>query len=154
MTTKELACLLNGRQRRDEITKDEANIAKVNGLVVCYGYSDDLLEFEGAIYEEFGAYDGTIVKIGITKKGIKFFDEENESNIEEYEIPTTEIQAYWCPKPSELPNNVQLSDEDIKQIRWVVNTDIPHEPFRIYEDDELFCLGIVFHIDDLKKEYQ
>lgn len=153
MTVKELSILLNGRERRNEITKDESKQAKENGLVVCYGASDDLLEFEGSIYEEFGACDGTIVKIGRTKKGIKFFDEENESDIDEYEIPTTEIQAYWCPNPDKLPNNIRLSDEEINQVAWVINTDIPHETFKIYEDGELFCLGIVFHIDDLKNEY-
>ncbi len=32
---------------------------------------------------------------------------------------------------------------------WTYETDIPHETFEIYEDGELFCIGIVFSTKDL-----
>lgn len=138
MKAKELADLLNGREYRDEITKEEAQQAKENGLVVVFGASDDLIEFEGAISEEFGAYDGTTIKIGKTSKGIKFYDEDNEHEIEEYNVPITTIEQVWCPREN---------GEIIAP--WLVKADIPHEQFKIYEDGELYCIGIVFHIDDL-----
>ena len=31
----------------------------------------------------------------------------------------------------------------------VYDTDIPRETFKVYEDDELYCIGIVFSVDDL-----
>ena len=45
------------------------------------------------------------------------------------------ITAVWCDPESGAS--------------WSYKTDIPHETFNIYEDGELFCIGIVFSIDDL-----
>jgi hypothetical protein len=45
MNAKELAKLLNGREYRKEITKEEIQKAKENNLVIIFGYSDDNLEF-------------------------------------------------------------------------------------------------------------
>ena len=44
---------------RRGIPKRLVQIAAENNLVIIYGASDDLLEFEGAISDELGAYDGT-----------------------------------------------------------------------------------------------
>ena len=32
---------------------------------------------------------------------------------------------------------------------WSYETDIPHETFNIYEDGEVWCVGIVFSVEDL-----
>lgn len=63
MTAKELAQRLDGHEYGKGMTGQEAAAAKAAGLVIAYGYSDDLLEFEGAIYDEAGAYNGTTVCI-------------------------------------------------------------------------------------------
>jgi hypothetical protein len=50
------------------------------------------------------------------------------------------VQAVWCPR-----------DENGKiWASWKIQTDIPHETFDIMEDGELFCRGVVFHVDDVK----
>ena len=49
MTSKELAELLNGREYGEETTPEIIKLAKDNGLVIVYGYSDDNTELEGAI---------------------------------------------------------------------------------------------------------
>jgi hypothetical protein len=46
------------------------------------------------------------------------------------------IKAVWDP-------------EDI-DASWKIETEIPHETFDIMEDGELFCRGVVFHVDDVK----
>ena len=58
MTIFEFADGLNGREIGNEITPLEAKRAKDLGFVVVYGYSDDAAEFDGAIYDEIGCYDG------------------------------------------------------------------------------------------------
>lgn len=50
--------MLNGREYGDEITREEEAMAKAHGLVVVFGYSDDNMEFCGAITDEVGCYDG------------------------------------------------------------------------------------------------
>ena len=63
MTAKELAEMLSGRKYGMEITSEEARAAKDAGLVVVYGYSDDNVEFAGAIDGEVGAYDGATIHL-------------------------------------------------------------------------------------------
>lgn len=60
---KELAEKLNGIEYGDRIAEDHLNFAKENNLVIVTGYSDDNVEFEGAIYEEVPAYNGTYIAL-------------------------------------------------------------------------------------------
>ena len=68
MTAKELAEMLSGRETGNETTPREGLSARDAGLVVVYGYSDDNVEFRGAIDEEVGAYEGTTIYL--TKDGL------------------------------------------------------------------------------------
>ena len=68
MTAKELAEMLSGREVGEEIVMGEERDIKDAGLVVVYGYSDDNVEFCGAINDEVGSYDGDTVYL--TKNGI------------------------------------------------------------------------------------
>lgn len=58
MTLKEFAKMLDGREYRHEITKEEEALAKQLGFVVVFGYSDDNAELRGAIDDEIGCFDG------------------------------------------------------------------------------------------------
>ena len=53
ITAKELAEKLNGIAYGDSFD-DVKQEAKESGLVIVYGASDDLMEFDGAIYDEGG----------------------------------------------------------------------------------------------------
>lgn len=124
MTAKDLAAKLNGREYLKEITPEEEKEAESNGLVVVYGYSDDNVEFAGAIDDEIGAFEGTTVCI----------DHSNGVVPVGEGVPFNTIKAVW---------------HDIGDTCWSFETPIPHETFNIYDDGELFCVGIVFSITDL-----
>ena len=124
MTAKDLAARLNGREYLNEIMPEEEKEAESNGLVAVFGYSDDNVELAGAISDEIGAFDGVVFHVG--KDGSYCVGESDALN---------RIQAVWCAPESEAA--------------WTVKTDIPHETFNIYEDGELFCVGIVFTLNDL-----
>lgn len=131
MNINDFANLINDRQYRSELTKQEEIEAKELGYVVVFGYSDDNMEFRGAINDEFGCYDGGTVYLD--KNGII-----KECKCEHY-LKALEkaksIEAVWCR------NN--------KSFTWEYDTDIPHATFEIYDDDEQYCLGIVFDIKSL-----
>lgn len=132
MTCKELAELLDGRQYLNEISLEEQEKAKDSGLVVVFGCSDDNIEFTGAIRDEIGCYEGGKVYV---KDGKIFKDDFMDKG-----MPIDEryaITAIFAPK------NPYCS--------WIYKTDIPHETFKIYEDDELYCVGIVFDINRLEE---
>ena len=126
MDIKEFAKSNSGKEYGyPQFAKEEIETAKENGFVIVYGASDDLMELEGAIYDEVGCYDGGVVRIN--ENGVSGCKDDKY------------IEALWC-------KNV---DDTKSDIAWQYNTDIPHEPFMIYEDGEPYCRGIVFSIDDL-----
>ena len=125
MTAKQLAAKLDGREYLNEITPEEEKEAEANGLVVVYGYSDDNVELAGAISDEIGAWKGVVFHVD--KEGGVFAGEKDAPN---------KIEAYWCGQDTDAA--------------WTFRTEIPHETFNIYEDGVLFCVGIVFRMEDLK----
>lgn len=136
MTMKEFAEMLSGREYGMEITKDEERQAADAGLLVLYGYSDDNVELRGAIDEEVGAYGGSTIHF--TKDGI-FYEPDFclKSSCPHYKAAkgaAKAIKAVWHDEGAPC---------------WTFETDIPHETFNIYEDGELFCVGIVFSVEDL-----
>lgn len=123
MTKEELAKLLNGRQYRNEINDLEEKQAKENNLVVIFGASDDLIEFSGAIYDEFDSYYETTILLNKDGTAVALEDEEIENNT---------ITGIFTQKG------------------WEFSTDIPHAKFIIYEGNEFYGEGLVINLDDLK----
>lgn len=126
MTKKELADKLDGRAYGDSFD-DVLEEAKESGLVIVTGSSDDLMEFDGAIYDEGDCYDG----------GRVYFDlggVDHDGNER-----TNWIDARWC----------EGVNRDGLPASWTYETVIPCERFDIWEDGECYCVGLVFSIHDL-----
>lgn len=134
MGIKEFAKSISGKEYGyPQFTKEEIETAKENGFVIVYGASDDLMEFEGAIYDEVGCFDG----------GTDLIDKTgaiSEDSADDEDKDLQRIEAIWCGGEK---------DENGNEITWTYETDIPHETFMIYEDGEPYCRGIVFSIDDI-----
>jgi hypothetical protein len=134
ITEKGLAEMLNGRERNQELSNSDKKIACGNRLVVVYGASDDLCEFEGAISDEIGCYEGG--EIYFTKEG-KFPNKDELNILKEYivDFNINHIKAVFAPKDSNAT--------------WIYETNIPHSIFNIYDEGDLFCIGIVFSKNNL-----
>jgi len=130
--------MLSGREYGMEISREEAQAAKEAGLVVVYGYSDDCMELRGAIDAETGAYEGTTIYIG--KDGL-------------VDDPTCSDAEYCtCPYFVAVKNTAKAIKavwHDEGGPCWTFETDIPHETFTLIEDDEPWCIGIVFSMEHL-----
>ncbi|MGF7010575.1 hypothetical protein M2146_001099 [Lachnospiraceae bacterium PF1-22] len=121
MKLKEFADLITGKEYGYKMFSDEElEIATNNGFVIVTGASDDLMEFEGAIYDEADCFDGG--RVYITSDGIS--NEKAECYID----------ALWCEEGD---------------YSWTYETAIPHETFEVLEGDKPFCRGIVFDIRDV-----
>lgn len=135
MTPEELAAKLDGREIGEEITPEESEEARAAGLLVLYGASDDLLEAEGAFRDEVGAFgcdDYLIDAEGfIPWARPEGTDEEVEHYFARKKLATVKVRAEWCPRDV---------DGDPS---WVISTPAPCATFRIMEDGQLFCVGIV-----------
>lgn len=141
MIIKEFANMLNGMEYTGmTLTCEQRDIAVDNGFVVVSGASDDLIEFEGAITDETGVFNGGTVHIQVPYEcdgqiigGGVVAGNNGQKNV-------MTILVKWCEERAE---NGEL-------IPWTYETSVPHETFNIYENGELYCKGIVFSINDIK----
>lgn len=144
MDLKEWADRLNGREygRGCFTAEHERRQAKAEGVVIVYGASDDLMEFEGAIDDELDAYEGRTAYV--TPTGL-FGGCDEDPRGERCKYLVTEkksaihLNAIWEPK---------LMDG----ASWLIEAPeiLPHEHFDIMEDGEIFCRGLVFRLADVK----
>jgi hypothetical protein len=141
MTINEWAEKLTGREYGEELTKEEEQALKADGLVAAFGASDDLLEFRGALHDEAGAWDGTTEKLCITDTGeVKVFNKEENQETAEFNrmqiANMKKVEAIWSPRG---PDGKAWASWEIR-----IYGDIPYATFDIMEDGDLYCRGIVF----------
>lgn len=141
MTPQEMADQLDGREYPLRLSDQEKDFASVQGMVVVYGASDDLMEVEGAIQDEGDCYNGETFQID--KEGIIESWESAKDNIESEEG----FQRYFRRKENAKQIEAIWDKDDIS---WQYKTDIPHATFKIMEEGEVYCIGIVFDIKELE----
>ena len=136
MTKEELAKMLDGMEYRYEITPDIQHGLINSDLVVVYGYSDDNMEFRGAIDDEVSCYNGGTAKLSHIN-GLLLLNECDDDcpYFEALSSSAIDIEALWC------------KEDDYS---WTYKTDIPHATFDILEDGEKYCRGIVFNLSDVE----
>lgn len=136
LTKEQMADRLNSREYGSEIDSDEQRIAKESGLVVIYGASDDLCEFDGAISNEGDCYNGGTFYL--SRAGLLEPHDEKECECDHCGYKSKKAQ---CAKVEAVWGEDGYS--------WTYRTDIPHATFDIGEDGEKYCRGIVIDIADL-----
>lgn len=135
MTKEQLATKLNGREYGDEITREECDAAKAAGLVAIFGYSDDNVELRGAIDEEVGCGNGSVIYLH--REGVL---QNHDRNCDCSFCGYTEA----AKKCSEL-----FTVWDKNGYSWTYETEIPHATFEIVEDGQKYCRGIVIDTTSL-----
>lgn len=139
MTKEELAAKLNGIEypAHRTITSDLIQAAKDAGLVILYGASDDLMEFDGAAREEIGCYGGGTALVdasGVLPDRDSLEEDDEIAAYFQRQDAAKQIEALWSKEPG---------------YSWTYKTNIPHAPFEVVEDCEPYCRGIVFALVDL-----
>lgn len=115
---------LNNRNERNVVP---AALEAVKGLVVVYAASDDLVEIEGAMTQEIGAFNG--VKLTASKA----------QGFYETAAGEPDIEFRWCD---------DNSGDSV--CPWSVICNLPHRKFDILDDEGyVSSVGIVLHIDDI-----
>jgi len=142
MNKKELAKMLTGRQSGKEITKEECELAKENGLVVVFRSRDGRIDFRGAIHDEIESVEETTITFlnGIIAD-YKCDIEEFLGNLREFKIPTPQITTIDL-----------IQDSKIKKYEWSFEADISTFGFSIMLDNKRYCLGIIFDIKDMDND--
>lgn len=141
---KELAEKLNGTHDVFHPSKEVIEFAKANGLVIVWGASDDLIEFDGAFRDEGSVYDGGTVLVdaeGLLPDSADDLDTDEER------------QRYYERKKVAKAINALFNENDYL---WSYETEIPHFTFDIVEtfgspnDTTPYCRAVIFALADLK----
>lgn len=114
------------------LSQKERQIAKHNRFVVMYGCSDDLLELEGALFDEFGAYEGT--HIYFAPDGSYIQDQSQNPPVNRNKYPWY-AKLMWC--------------EESSAYSWTFDTNIPHAEIEVTDGGSRYCRAIVFDLNDL-----
>ena len=125
---EEVASRLDGMSYRDAFPESVAKTAlKADGLIVVIGASDDIMEIHGAIDDEYSGLDPHIILA--SGEIIPKYDHDGK------QVVAGRIKPKWCKSGN--PNG------------WSYKTDIPHATFRVLEDDEIYCIGLVIDYGEL-----
>ena len=138
MTREELASKLDGLQYCDSAIENLSEEARYHGLIYVFGSSDDLLEFRGEINDEIGAYEGCTVKLndcGIVEK--KCEDDDCPHDLKIWRDAKHWVKAEWCPESMDTS--------------WLITASVSVVTFDIFDEDFLYCRGIVFSIHGLDR---
>lgn len=142
VTPAVIAAKLNGTEYPVRGIQAIADEARAAGIVIVYGASDDLMEFDGAVRDEVYACGGATVPADAKGplpdwENVKDQGEAAVAAYIERKKSFRTIEAVWCPKGLDAS--------------WAYETDIPHSTFDVMEDGGLYCRGIVFALADLVK---
>lgn len=136
VTKESVAAALTGSSYPFDVPREVAAQAKSAGLLIIYGASDDLMEFDGIIRDEVGCYDGgsaLLDRSGLVQRD----DDATDDEIADYVIrkrSSAKVDALWAAEG---------------EYSWTYATDVPHATFEIVEDGEPYCRGIVIDTRDL-----
>jgi len=150
MNTKEWAEKLNNIEYPADEIWDMRKELENDGIVVVYGASDDLMELEGAIYDEYEAYD---------EETYYWFGKSFVSNDKINEFLNYVDDDFYAFKPLIEPlfeknsERSYITSKPGKDCQFEYETNIPNvEWFDVMEDGELYCKGFVFNKNDLKEK--
>lgn len=144
-TPESFAALLHGREYPFELSRPEQADARASGLVVVMGASDDLCEFYGALHDEVGCNDGGTIRFNA--KGV--VPEPDRDELEVLEKFSVDGQIFNGCAIIDAVWGGETADE--RKCSWCYKADFPHATFDVMEDDELYCQGIVFRLEDAFK---
>lgn len=147
-TLKEYAELLNNHQYCDSFDKDLIQDMKEDGVVVAYGYSDDLFELDGALYEEYDVY-GNHTLYWFDGKFVDSMDVDELLKLVDDNLPMLYDTIANLLKMEGKPYVKITCPSDVQ---FAYKTSFPCEYFNIYNDDELYCKGFIFMLDSLKED--
>jgi hypothetical protein len=139
MTKEELAARLQGTQYpfSRNAPKGIFAEAKAAGLLIVYGASDDLMEFDGAFRDELGCYEG----------GTALIDAEGLLDRSQVDDDDDEAICAFVLRKRAARSIEAIWNQD--GYSWIYQTDIPHATFEVMEDDETYCRGLVIAMQDL-----
>lgn len=114
------------------MTKEEL-AAMLDGIQYCDGISEEAIRMasESGLLIVFGHSDDLCEFRGAISDEFGCYD----GGIITHKALKKPINAVWCPNG--------------KECSWAYETDLPSAEFNIYDEEELYCIGIVIDLNDV-----
>jgi hypothetical protein len=144
LTHSELAKQLHGRKYPLGLRERYTAYLKTQGLVVVHPHSDDNMELEGAITDEFSCYGGDTAYV--CREGVIA---EVNGNCEIDDPPTTLKETLDLARRIKAAIPVTAVWGNRGEVSWRYELPIPHSTFDLMEDSRTMAKGVVFSINDL-----
>lgn len=143
MTKEQLAEQLDGIEYLKEIPTELLREARKNNLVIIYGYSDDLVEIEGAIVDEISG--NSLIEFYLGEKDIlRMPDKDDFPEEDSFEIA---ILHYFASKKKAAKIKAKFGEDE--SYSWIIHTDAPHVSFNILDEGDLWCRALVIDLKEL-----
>ena len=144
LTHEKVAQTLNGREYPIRLSREEKTLYRENGIVIIHPYSDDGMEFDGAMDDEADCFNGGSAYV--CREGV--IDGISEDEINDPPDTVEDILAMArLLKGSIVVTAVASDSED--DPAWRYELPIPHSTFELMEDGEVMAVCAVFSINDL-----
>lgn len=141
ITKEQLAEELNGFEYGGPVDAATVEKAKANNLVIVFGASDDLVEFEGAIYDEVGLYGKG--DIALLLPGDKFeVDGETSQSLQHVFV--------LLDDGAQPETNRIITAEYTDGGYFEFETSMLHNRFNVVEDGEPAGYGLVIDLDEIQ----
>lgn len=132
---------LDGQEYPFHIDRQTREAMVAQGVLIAYGASDDLLEFDGVWRDEVSAYRGAQCWIRKDGKGVVdrsvYCECEYGKRAYKEDGGGVRVAAKW--------------NDNGRGPAWTVIVEgVPHETFMINDDGEPFCRAVVFFAEDCK----
>lgn len=145
----EIKKICDGIEYSRSIPLEAEELAKANNIVVIVGGSDDLMYCYGAesylAWEQEHSYgwDGKDLS---TIKGDKKLKKEAKQ---------LGLKIWWCGRIEDKGLVIEGYDtEKSGAFSYTVNDDIEHLNFKVMEDEDVYCTGIIIQLPEGFKSYK
>lgn len=138
MNIHDVALALDGKEYpiRERDYADFFNAAKEESIVIVFGASDDLVEFRGLFEDEGDVYDG----------GTVFINANGVVDIPENDTFVEPVVEAVLASSRAIPVNAIWHDQGNPCWTYALPDGIEFAEFKILEDGEIYCVGIVFQL--------
>jgi len=153
MTKEQLAEALDGVQygEEDDLINSLEAESPEQDLVVVFGHSDDCVEIRGALNDEYGCsiYGPAFSLYYNFEEKMVSFTESLYGIVEDQHSILHGLFKIFGRKMLSVNSFVDPDEEYLFKFE---PDNIPFSPFKVMDDGDLYCIGCVFSLEDVKKE--
>lgn len=141
--------ICDGIEYSRDIPEEAKKLAKENNIVVIVGGSDDLMYAYGA-----DSYLTDYCEHGEGWDGCDLAKHASDKQLRK-EAKQLGLKIFWCGSIAKTGETIEgYNTDESGAFSYKVNDDIKHLNFKVMEDDEVYCTGIIIQLPEDFKSHK